>query len=142
MASRTFSIPQAKGKSMTIKTADAINVVAGYFAYKLYEATDGQPMQWATLHGLGESAATISRAVERGWVVLQGVGVKPLDRKAALTDEGRRLARLSCHSSAAAVPAEELGPHDKNENHEYKKNGLPIVKKQQPGAHAEDRQGN
>jgi hypothetical protein len=50
-------------------------------------------MQWATLCGLGESAATISRAVERGWVVFEGVEVKPLDRKAALTDEGRRLAR-------------------------------------------------
>ena len=50
-------------------------------------------MQWHVLHGMGESAATISRAAERGWVVLQGVGIKPLDRKAALTDEGRRLAR-------------------------------------------------
>ena len=50
-------------------------------------------MQWAALHGLGESAATISRAVELGWVVLQDVQGKPLDRKAALTDEGRRLAR-------------------------------------------------
>jgi hypothetical protein len=39
-----------------------------------------------------ESPATVGRAVERGWVVLQGVGGKPLDRKAALTDEGRRLA--------------------------------------------------
>jgi hypothetical protein len=141
MANRTFNIPKSKGKSF--KTIDAIDVAARYFVYKLYDATDGQPMQWATLHGLGESAATISRAVERGWVVLQGVGVKPLDRKAALTDEGRRLARLSCHSSAAAVLlAEDLGPRDKNENHEYKKAVLPIVKKQQPGAHAEDRQGN
>jgi hypothetical protein len=43
------------------------------------------------LHGMGESAATISRAVEHGWVILQGS--KPLERKAALTDEGRRLAR-------------------------------------------------
>jgi hypothetical protein len=55
--------------------------------------TDGQPMQWIVLHGMGESAATISRAVERGWVILQEVRGKPLDRKAALTDEGRRLAR-------------------------------------------------
>jgi hypothetical protein len=45
------------------------------------------------LYGLGESAASISRAVERGWVVLRGVGGKLLERKAALTDEGRRLAR-------------------------------------------------
>jgi len=50
-------------------------------------------MQWQVLLGMGESAATISRAVERGWVVLQDVRGKPLDRKAALTDEGRRLAR-------------------------------------------------
>ena len=42
---------------------------------------------------MGESAATISRAVEHGWVVLQDAGAKPLERKAALTDEGRRLAR-------------------------------------------------
>jgi hypothetical protein len=42
---------------------------------------------------MGETAATISRAVERRWVILQDVRDKPLDRKAALTDEGRRLAR-------------------------------------------------
>jgi hypothetical protein len=50
-------------------------------------------MQWVALHGLGESAATISRAVERGWVILQEERRRPLERKAALTDEGRRLAR-------------------------------------------------
>jgi hypothetical protein len=91
MTFRPFTILAAKGKSL--RTIDAIDVAARYFVYKLYEGTDGQPMQWATLQGLGESAATVSRAVERGWVVLQGVGMKPLDRKAALTDEGRRLAR-------------------------------------------------
>jgi hypothetical protein len=32
-------------------------------------------------------------AVGSGWVILQDVRGKPLDRKAALTDEGRRLAR-------------------------------------------------
>jgi len=71
----------------------ALHPPARYFVYKLYEATGRQPMQWATLHGLGESRTTISRAVERGWVILQDVRGKPLDRKAALTDEGRRLAR-------------------------------------------------
>ena len=35
--------------------------------------------------------ATVARAVERGWIILQGD--KALERKAALTDEGRRLAR-------------------------------------------------
>ena len=46
-------------------------------------------MQWAALYEIDESAATVSRAVERGWVVLQDVAGKPLDRKAALTDDGR-----------------------------------------------------
>jgi hypothetical protein len=81
------------GKPKVRNTLDAIDVAARYFVYKLYEATDGQPMQWRVLHRMGESAATISQAVERGWVVLQEVRGKPLERKAALTDEGRRLAR-------------------------------------------------
>jgi hypothetical protein len=55
--------------------------------------TDRQPLQWQVLHGMGESAATIFRAVERGWVILQDVRGKPLDRKASFTDEGRRPAR-------------------------------------------------
>jgi hypothetical protein len=91
MSSRTFIIPTTKSK--VIKIRDGTDVAARYFVHKIYEATGGHSMQWQILHGLGESAATISRAVERGWVVLQGVGTKPLDRKAALTDEGRRLAR-------------------------------------------------
>jgi hypothetical protein len=88
-----FNAPTAKGRSRVIKIRDGTDVAARYFVYKLYEVTGGRPMQWHVLHGLGESAATISRAVERGWVVLQGVGTKPLDRTAALTNEGRRLAR-------------------------------------------------
>jgi hypothetical protein len=90
--SQTF-ISKTKGTSKATKTSDGIEVAARYFVYKLYEATDGQPMQWQVLLGMGESAATISRAVERGWVILQDLKGKPLDRKAALTDEGRRLAR-------------------------------------------------
>jgi hypothetical protein len=86
-------IPKSKGTSKATKTSDGIEVAARYFAYKLYEATDGQPMQWQLLHGMGESAATISRAVERGWVILQHARGKPLDRLAALTDEGRHVAR-------------------------------------------------
>jgi hypothetical protein len=89
----TFIIPRGKAKAKVTKSRDGTDVAARYFVYKLYEATDKRPMQWTTLQGMGESAATISRAVERGWVVLQDVGGKPLDRKATLTDEGRRLAR-------------------------------------------------
>jgi hypothetical protein len=50
-------------------------------------------MQWQVLLGMRESAATIARAIERGWVILQELSRKPLERKAALTGEGRRLAR-------------------------------------------------
>jgi len=93
MAIRGFSPFASTAKPKVVRTRDALDVAARYFVYKLYEATDGRPMQWQLLLGLGESAATISRAVEHGWVILQGVRGKPLDRKAALTDEGRRLAR-------------------------------------------------
>ncbi len=93
MANGTFIISTTKGKSKVVKTGDGADVAARYFVYKLYEATDGQPMQWQVLLGMGESAVTISRAVERGWVILQEVSRKPVERKAALTDDGRRLAR-------------------------------------------------
>jgi hypothetical protein len=78
----------AKGRAKVIKSRDGTEVAARHFVYKLYEATDGRPMQWQVLLGLGESAATISRAVEHGRVIRQDVQGKPLDRKAALTDEG------------------------------------------------------
>ena len=104
MDTTTFNAPTAKGRPKVIKSRDGTDVAARYFVYKLYEATDGQPMQWQVLHGMGESAATISRAVERGWVVLQEVSGKPLERKAALTDEGRRLARRGT-SPQVAFPA-------------------------------------
>jgi hypothetical protein len=80
-------------KLLQTKILDRAEVAAIHFVYKLYDTADGQPTQWSILHGMGESAATISRAVERGWVILQDVRSKPLDRKAALTDEGRRIAR-------------------------------------------------
>jgi len=93
MAIGTFNIPRSKSASKVIKTLDAIDVAARYFVYKLYDATRREPMQWVALKGIDEASATIARAVERGWVVLQELSRKPLDRKATLTDEGRRLAR-------------------------------------------------
>jgi len=98
MANRTFNIPKSKGTPKAITIANASDVAARYFVYKLYEATDGKPKVWGTLRGMGELRATVERAVERGWVILEDVagaarGGKPLERKAALTDEGRRLAR-------------------------------------------------
>jgi hypothetical protein len=62
----TFNAPTAKGRSRAIKIRDGTDVAARYFVYKLYEATSGQPMQWQVLLGVGNSAATISRAVEDG----------------------------------------------------------------------------
>ena len=83
----------AKSRAKVFKVRDGTEVAARHFVYKLCDTTDGQPMQRRVLHGMGESAVTISRAVERGWVILQDVRGKPLDRMAKLTDEGRRLAR-------------------------------------------------
>ena len=55
----TFNIRATNGQSMVVQAGDGTDVAARYFVYKLYEATDGQPMQWQLLHGMGESAATI-----------------------------------------------------------------------------------
>ena len=71
-------------------------MAAKYFVYKLYDATGGQPMQWAALKGMDESRKTMARAVELGWVILQprtGDAGSPTIGNAALTNEGRRLAR-------------------------------------------------
>ena len=93
MPNRSFNLPKSKSTAKGVKIADTIDVAARYFVYKLYEATEGQPKVWGTLRGMNESRATIARAVERGWVILEGTSGKPLERKAALTDDGRRLAR-------------------------------------------------
>ena len=73
MNNRIFNIARAKTMRRHAKTADATEIAARYFVYKLYEATDGYPMQWAALDGIDELAATVSRVVERGWVVLREV---------------------------------------------------------------------
>jgi len=91
MVSRTFNIFATKAPPKA--TRDALDVAARYFVYKLYDATRREPMQWVALKEIDEASATIARAAERGWVVLEGAAGKPLDRKAALTEEGRRLAR-------------------------------------------------
>jgi hypothetical protein len=52
----TFNIRTTKSK--VVKTGDGTDVAARYFVYKLYEATDGQPMQWQVLLGM-EHAPTL-----------------------------------------------------------------------------------
>ena len=77
-----------------LKTGDAIDVAARHFIYKLFEATNGQPMAYHPLRGLGGAPATVARAVERGWVIVrQEDGGKPREQSGSLTDAGRRLAR-------------------------------------------------
>jgi hypothetical protein len=72
MVSKTFNIFASKAPPKA--TRDALDVAARYFIYKLYDATRRQPMQWVSLKGIGEASATIARAVELGWVVLQPRG--------------------------------------------------------------------
>lgn len=91
------------GLTKTSEAGDAFDVAARYFVSKLYEATAGKPKQWRPLYGMGESAGTISRAVERGWVILEDVGGKPLERRAALTDEGRWLAQTPASAARIVV---------------------------------------
>ena len=93
MATSTFNIAQPKRTQKRATTVDAVEIAARYFVYKLFDATAGQTTRWAALRWMEESRATIARAVERGWVLLEGTSGKPLELKAALTDEGRRLAR-------------------------------------------------
>ena len=70
-----FNAPvSAKRRAKVIKIRDGTEVAARHFVYKLYDTTGGQAKQWQLLHGMGKSAVTISRAVERGWVVLQARG--------------------------------------------------------------------
>ena len=66
------------------KILDAIDVSAKYFVYKLYDAIRRDRIQWVPLKGIDESQATIERAAERGWVVLQR------RTEASLRQSGRR----------------------------------------------------
>ena len=54
MNNRIFNIARAKTMRRHAKTADATEIAARYFVYKLYEATGGYPMQWAALGGIDE----------------------------------------------------------------------------------------
>ena len=44
-----FNAPMTKGRPKVIKTREELDVAGRYFVYKLYETTDGQPMQWQLL---------------------------------------------------------------------------------------------
>ncbi len=89
MGNRSFKIPRSTSTKLS-KTADALDVAARYFVYGLYEATGGRLTEQRALRGIGEAHEAVLRAVERGWATLQGEGSK---RSAALTEEGRKVAR-------------------------------------------------
>jgi hypothetical protein len=94
MTLRTYSIPKAAAKKTAVKTKDALDVAARYLVYKLYVPGRALTESWHLLSTLGETAATVGRAVERGWVILRHEGQgKAKERYAALTDEGRQVAR-------------------------------------------------
>jgi hypothetical protein len=91
VASKSFKIPSST-KSST--TSDAVDIAARHFIYKLYDASRGGAESWHSVRVLGEVAATVSRAVERGWVIARDEGKgKAKELWAALTDEGRAMAR-------------------------------------------------
>jgi hypothetical protein len=89
----TFHIP--KGRSKAVKAGEGIDVAARYFVYKLYDATRRDETHWVPLKEIDESQETVERAVELGWAVLQRRPSASLRQSvAALTEEGRRLARM------------------------------------------------
>ena len=53
-------------------------------------------MAWQVLREIGEAAATIVRAVERGWVIVRpNESGRIKKHSGCLIDEGRRIARRS-----------------------------------------------
>jgi hypothetical protein len=88
-------IPRA-AKSTSARTAEAIDIAARFFVYKLFDATGGDMALWHRVRMLREAAKTVSRAAERGWVVVRDDGDgRAKEQSAALTEEGRLLARKS-----------------------------------------------
>ena len=93
MPPRPFLVVRRKGKPP--RTAEAVDVAARYFLYKLYDATNRHTGAWQALGKMiGESKETVQRAVERAWVIVQEDAVGGVKvRSGMLTDEGRRVAR-------------------------------------------------
>jgi hypothetical protein len=94
VVSKPFVIHRA-AKSTSTRTGE-IDIAARYFVYKLFDATGGDMALWPPVRLFRETQATISRAVERGWVVIRDeVSGKAKQRSVALTEKGRLLARKS-----------------------------------------------
>ena len=61
--------------------------LARHILRRLYEATDGQPMQWRTLVTNKTADAAVELAVDSGWLLADG------NKGVCLPDEGRSLVR-------------------------------------------------
>jgi hypothetical protein len=95
MTIRPAVIPKSTKKA-TPKTAEPLDIAARYLVYKLYVPGQAITGFWQPFSMTGEAAATVGRAVARGWIVLREEGEgKTKERYVALTDEGRVLARKS-----------------------------------------------
>jgi hypothetical protein len=92
MANKTFNSFGSTAKPKVVVTRDARYVAAKYFVYKLDDVMRRDETQWVPLKGIDETNATIERAVELGWAVIRGAS--PRQSEAALTEEGRRRARI------------------------------------------------
>ena len=64
--------PAAKGRSRAIKIRDGTDGTARHFVYKLYEATDGQPMQWAAGHQVVIELAKLASPAATGALCATG----------------------------------------------------------------------
>jgi hypothetical protein len=80
MAIGTFIISTTKGKSKVVKTGDGADVAARYFVYKLYEATDGQPMQWQVLLTTWAKARAMQHWIDRSGIVHRPIGSSRMSR--------------------------------------------------------------
>jgi hypothetical protein len=87
-----ITIPYFKKKPL--KPSEAVDIAARYLVYKLHVPGRALTDAWHPLSTLGEAAATVARAAERGWVILRDEGQgRTRERYAALTDAGRQVAR-------------------------------------------------
>jgi hypothetical protein len=80
--------------SRSRRAAEAVDIAAKYLVYKLYDATSGRSDAWQALGGIGEQPEALTRAVERGWLIVRDDKVGRFKvLSGLLTDEGRRLGR-------------------------------------------------
>jgi DNA-binding PucR family transcriptional regulator len=94
VVSKPFVIHRAAKSTSSTRTGEAIDIAARYFVYKLFDATGGNMALFHPVRALREAAKTVSRAAERGWVVVRDEGDgRAKQQSAALTEVGRLLAR-------------------------------------------------